>query len=458
MYVPTATLKAEVAQARAQSLSYVVLLAATTAISGFLFGFDTAVINGVLLLLRREFALSNLQTEIAASSLLLGCLLGAAAASMIGDRYGRRKSLVAAALLFAFSSIGAALASTVTIFAVARLIGGLAIGLASVLTPVYIAEISPSKNRGTLVSLNQLAIVIGILSAYLVNWQVARFGESSWRWMLAVAALPSIAFLFGLLLIPESPRWLISIGDHNQGERVLARMFGEEMAKEQVEAVEQAVAGEEGSWREVLSPNMRKRLAIGMLLALFSQITGINTVLYYGSIIVSEHFPGQSTSMVLIANVIIGTVNVLFTIVAMIFLDRWGRRAILMIASGGMAVALTLLVIGFSVGVSPLLMLASILLYVAFFALGMGPGPWLIISEIFPTKVRGRAASIATSTLWSGTLLVTFTFLTLVKILNLWGTFALFGALSAFCCIFVWKMVPETKGRTLEQIQQEWNK
>jgi len=458
MYVPTATLKAEVAQARAQSLSYVVLLAATTAISGFLFGFDTAVINGVLLLLRREFALSNLLTEIAASSLLLGCLLGAAAASMIGDRYGRRKSLVAAALLFAFSSIGAALASTVTIFAVARLIGGLAIGLASVLTPVYIAEISPSKNRGTLVSLNQLAIVIGILSAYLVNWQVARFGESSWRWMLAVAALPSIAFLFGLVLIPESPRWLISIGDHNQGERVLARMFGEEMAKEQVEAVEQAVAGEEGSWREVLSPNMRKRLAIGMLLALFSQITGINTVLYYGSIIVSEHFPGQSTSMVLIANVIIGTVNVLFTIVAMIFLDRWGRRAILMIASGGMAVALTFLVIGFNVGVSPLLMLASILLYVAFFALGMGPGPWLIISEIFPTKVRGRAASIATSTLWSGTLLVTFTFLTLVKILNLWGTFAIYGALSALCCIFVWKMVPETKGRTLEQIQQEWNK
>jgi sugar porter (SP) family MFS transporter len=458
MYVPTATLKAEVAQARAQSLSYVVLLAATTAISGFLFGFDTAVINGVLLLFRREFALSNLQTEIAASSLLLGCLLGAAAASMLGDRYGRRKSLVAAALLFAFSSIGAALASTVTIFAVARLIGGLAIGLASVLTPVYIAEISPSNNRGTLVSLNQLAIVIGILSAYLVNWQVARFGESSWRWMIAVAALPSIAFLFGLLLIPESPRWLISIGDHNQGERVLARMFGEEKAKEQVEAVEQAVAGEEGSWREVLSPSMRKRLAIGMLLALFSQITGINTVLYYGSIIVSEHFPGQSTSMALIANVIIGTVNVLFTMVAMIFLDRWGRRAILMIASGGMAVALTFLVIGFNVGVSPLLMLAGILLYVAFFALGMGPGPWLIISEIFPTKVRGRAASIATSTLWSGTLLVTFTFLTLVKILNLWGTFAIYGALSALCCIFVWKMVPETKGRTLEQIQKEWNK
>jgi MFS family permease len=204
---------------------------------------------------------------------------------------------------------------------------------------------------------------------------------------------------------------------------------------------------------------MRKRLAVGILLALFSQITGINAVLYYGSIIVSEHFPGQSTSMALIANVIIGTVNFLLTIVAMVFLDRWGRRAILMIASGGMGVALTFLVIGLNVpGVSPLLMLAGILLYVAFFALGMGPGPWLIISEIFPTKVRGRAASIATSTLWSGTLLVTLTFLSLVKVLNLWGTFAIYSALSFVCFIFVWKMVPETKGRTLEQIQQAWNK
>src|SRR5246500_4804547 len=192
MYVPTATLKAEVAQVRAQSLSYVVLLAATTAISGFLFGFDTAVINGVLLLLRLQFALSNLQTEIAASSLLLGCLLGAAGASIIGDRYGRRTSLIASALLFALSSVGAALATTITLFSVARLLGGLALGLASVLTPVYIAEISPSKNRGTLVSVNQLAIVVGILSAYLVNWQIARLGESSWRLMLAVAAFPSL--------------------------------------------------------------------------------------------------------------------------------------------------------------------------------------------------------------------------------------------------------------------------
>jgi len=459
MHVPITSTNAEVSGAKAQSLGYVVLLATTTAISGFLFGFDTAVINGVVLLLRRPFALSNLQSEVAASSLLLGCLLGAAGASMIGDRYGRKKSLIASAILFALSALGAAAANSVALFSAARLVGGLAIGLASVLTPVYIAEISPSKNRGTLVSLNQLAIVIGILFAYLVSWQIARFGENSWRWMLAVAAIPSLAFFLGLLAIPESPRWLLSRGRHDEGERILARIFGATVAREQVQAVEKAAASEEGSWREVCSLGMRKRLGVGMFLALFCQITGINTVLYYGSIIVSEHFPGQSTSMALIANVIIGTVNLVFTTVAMIYLDRWGRRAILLTASGGMGGALTLLVVGLNIrGISPVLMLGAILLYVAFFALGMGPGPWLIISEIFPTKVRGRAASIATSTLWSGTLLVTFTFLSLVKVLNLWGTFAIYGSLSFVCLIYVWKMVPETKGRTLEHIQEDWGK
>jgi SP family arabinose:H+ symporter-like MFS transporter len=457
MQSPALNAATSTVNSKAQSLGYVVLLATVVAISGFLFGFDTAVINGVLLLLRRQFELSNLQTEIAASSLLLGCLLGAAGASMIGDRYGRKRPLIFSAVLFAISSLGAAGASTVAIFSLARLVGGLAIGLASVLTPVYIAEISPSKNRGTLVSLNQLAIVIGILVAYLVSWQLSGMGENSWRWMLAVAAVPSFGFFAGLLAIPESPRWLIGRGRHSEGKYILARIFGAKAAEEQVQAVERASAGEEGSWREVFSGDMRKRLGLGMALALFSQITGINTVLYYGSIIVSEHFPGQSTGMALATNVIIGAVNLIFTLVAMVFLDRWGRRAILMIASGGMGVALSVLVLSLLVRNAPVpLMLASILLYVAFFALGMGPGPWLIISEIFPTKIRGRAASIATSTLWSGTLLVTFTFLSLVNTLNLGGTFAVYGALSFACLIYVWKMVPETKGKTLEQIQETW--
>jgi len=216
------------------SISYVILLSTIAAISGFLFGFDTAVINGVLLFFRKQFALTNLETEIAASSLLLGCLIGAASASLLGDRYGRKKSLILAALLFAISALGSAISNSVGVFAVARLAGGLAIGLASALTPVYIAEIAPAGNRGKLVSLNQLAIVIGILFAYLVNWQLAKLGERSWRWMLATAALPSFGFFLGLLVIPESPRWLISRGKTDEGERVLSKIIGPLAAREQV--------------------------------------------------------------------------------------------------------------------------------------------------------------------------------------------------------------------------------
>jgi SP family arabinose:H+ symporter-like MFS transporter len=441
------------------SAGYVILLATIAAISGFLFGFDTAVINGVLLFFRKQFALSSLQTEIAASALLLGCLIGAASASLLGDRYGRKKSLILAALLFASSALGSAAANSVNLFAMARLAGGLAIGLASALTPVYIAEIAPAKNRGKLVSLNQLAIVIGILFAYLVNWQLAKLGANSWRWMLATAAVPSIGFFFGLLVIPESPRWLISRGKKEDGERILSRIFGATAAREQVAAIERAISTEQGSWGEVFQPEVRARLAVAIALAVFSQITGINTVLYYGSIIVSEHFSGQSSGSALAANVIIGGINLVFTIISMMFLDRWGRRAILMTASGGMAISLAALVISFQLpAVPPIVLLLEILIYVAFFAFGMGPGVWLYLSEIFPTRVRGRAASLATSALWAGTLVVTFTFLSLVKSVGIGGTFAIYSAFSALCFAYIWKYVPETRGRTLEQIQERWRR
>lgn len=459
MDTPTAKSDAQLADASSRSLGYVVLLATITAISGFLFGYNTGVINGVLLFLRRQFAPSDLGSEIAASAILVGALLGAAGASVIGDRYGRKKSLMFSAVLFTITPLAAAAANSVAWFSLARLLSGLAIGLASVLTPVYIAEISPSKNRGALVSLNQLGIVIGILAAYIVGWWLSGLGENSWRWMLAVATGPALIFFFGLFAIPESPRWLISKGRTNEAMHTLVRLLGEREAEAEVQGVNSSNTDEQGSWSELFSADMRKRLGVGMALALFSQLTGVNAVLYYGSVIISEHFPSQSAGMALASNVVIGTVNLIATIVAMIFIDRWGRRVILMTASGGMAVALAVLVFGLNVrGVSTYWMLASILFYVAFFAFGMGPGPWLIISEIFPTKIRGRAASIATSTLWSGALVITFTFLSLVRLLNLWGTFALFGALSIACFLYVWRMVPETKGRTLEQIQESWSK
>ncbi len=443
--------------AQAQSPRYVIFLAGIAAISGFLFGFDTAVINGVLFFLRRQFALDNFQLEIAASSLLLGCLLGAAGASLIGDRLGRRKSLLFAALLFAVSTVGAALAHSLIVFSIGRLVGGLAIGLASCLTPVYIAEIAPARNRGTLVSMNQLAIVVGILSAYVVSWKLAFLGETSWRWMLGVAAIPSVAFFFGLLTIPESPRWLIVNGRREEGARVMARLFGRDEAAAQVQLIEAAGNAEEGSWREVFAKPMRKRLAVALALAVLCQVTGINTVLYYGSIIISDHFPGQSAGTALIANVVIGVTNLLFTLVAMLFLDRWGRRTMLLTAFGGMGLSLAALVVGIhAVHTPPMALLASVICYVAFFAFGMGPVVWIVISEIFPSKVRGRAAAVATSTLWSSTMAVTFTFLSLVKILGIDGTFAIY----AFLCLvgfgFTWKWVPETRGKTLEEIQTEW--
>jgi sugar porter (SP) family MFS transporter len=441
------------------SFSYVILLSTIAAISGFLFGFDTAVINGVLFLLRKQFTLSDVQTEVAASSLLLGCLIGAAVAGILSDRYGRKTSLIMAALLFAISAVGSALSQSLVTFSLARFAGGLAIGLASALTPVYIAEIAPAKNRGTLVSLNQLAIVIGILTSYLVNWQLAKLGDASWRWMLASAAIPSLAFFFGLLVVPESPRWLISRGLKAEGEAVLARIFGPIAAREQTEAVATAISSEQGSWAELFSPAIRARLVVAISLAVFQQITGINTVLYYGSIIISDHFHGESTGAALAANVIIGTVNLIFTIVAMLFLDRWGRRAILMTACAGMAVSLGGLVLAVHFdAASAALPLTFILLYVAFFAFGMGPGVWLYMSEIFPTKIRGRAVALATSALWTGTLVVTFTFLSLVKTLGIGGTFGIYALLSAACFFYVATSVPETRGRTLEQIQEYWKR
>lgn len=441
----------------AKSPLYVLFLASIAAISGFLFGFDTAVINGVLLFLRQQFGLSNLATEVAASSLLLGCLLGAAGASLIGDRIGRRKSLLFAAILFALSTLGAATASSVIVFSLGRFLGGLAIGLASVLTPVYIAEIAPAANRGRLVSMNQLAIVVGILAAYLISWALAGLGQSNWRWMLAVAAIPAIAFFCGLLVIPESPRWLISNGRREEGRRTLARIYGDAAADEQVRVVEKAASHEQGTWSEVLSPAMRRPLIIAVGLAILCQVTGINTVLYYGSILINDHFKGQSGGNTLLANVIIGGTNLIATLIALRCLDRWPRRTMLLTGAAGMTISLALFVLAYHLaGVPPALILTCILGYTAFFAFSMGPMPWVIISEIFPNKIRGRAASIATAVLWTGTLVVTFTFLSLIHSFGVGGTFGIYAVLSLVSFVFIWRMVPETRGKTLEQIQSGW--
>jgi len=438
--------------------AYVWFVASVAAASGFLFGFDTAVINGALVFLRVHFSLNSFQTEVAASSLLLGCLLGAGAAGKCSDLFGRRKSLMSAALLFAVSALGSALAGSFGFFTAMRGIGGLAIGLASALTPVYISEVAPPESRGRLVSLNQLAIVTGILVAYLSNWQLATQGAASWRWMFGVAALPSLAFLVGLFFIPESPRWLVANNQREKGYKVLERTTGPTRVQTEMMAIEHAIAEEGSGAGELFSEHMRPRLFIAIALAVLEQICGINTVLYYGSLLFAQQFHGQSMKVAIGANVVVGLVNLIFTVVAMFFIDRWGRRRLFLLATAGMAVSLTVLVISLKLGIGgEYLVFSCVLSYIAFFAVGLGPGVWVYIAEIFPTRVRGQATSIATMALWSACLVVTLTFLTIVDSMGISGAFGLYALLSLITFVFVWRWIPETRGRSLEQIQQYWS-
>ena len=429
------------------------LPAMVAAIGGLLFGFDTAVINGAIVFIKQQFGLSNSQTEIAASSLLLGCVVGASVAAFTSDRFGRKRVLLAAAALFTLSSIGTALPRDVIEFSVARLIGGVAIGIASTLSPLYIAEISPAQKRGLLVSLNQLAIVTGILLSYSVNYLLTGTGPSNWRWMFATAAIPSIAFFFTLLFIPESPRWLMQKGREQEAEHFLAQIVGPQAASTEIAAIRSAIQEERGN---LLDPTFRRALTVAILIALFSQFTGINTIIYYGSLVFLEHVPHQTASTALWANVIIGAINFVSTIVGMLLIDRSGRKSLLMSAFGGMALSLAAVSAAIHFQSSGVVVLIFVLTYVACFAVGVGTGTWVLMSEICPTKVRGQAMSVATVFLWCGTLLVTLTFLSLVTVFTAAGVFLLYAVVCIAAFLFVWRGVPETKGRTLEEIEKFW--
>jgi sugar porter (SP) family MFS transporter len=439
------------------SSRYAYLIAAVAAVSGLLFGFDTAVINGALIFLREELALSTRGTEIATSSLLVGCALGAAFAGWLTDRFGRKRILIVSALLFAASAVGAAVPRRLDEFVAARLVGGLAIGAASVLAPLYIAEISPRAIRGRLVSLNQMAIVTGILLAYFVNWLLSFAGPSSWRWMFASAAIPSAAFFLALLFVPESPRFLVETGRAADALAVLERVGGADAARRELAEIRDTIAGESGTLRELFEKRLRRPLGIAVFLAVFQQVTGINTVIYYGSLIFKDQVGGQSDSAAIGANVVIGTVNFLMTIVALWTIDRLGRRPLMMLASGGMAASLFLLGLLFRFQPPPAVMiLVVILLYVASFGVGLGPGVWVVISELFPTRIRGRAMSIATVSLWLACILITLTFLSLVEAVGSTGAFWLYAAMSVLNFLFIWRVMPETKGRSLEEIERSW--
>jgi sugar porter (SP) family MFS transporter len=425
------------------------------AIGGLLFGFDTAIINGAIVFLKRQYSWSEFQTEIAASSLLLGCVAGASIAGAMSDWIGRRRVLLLSAAIFALSSIATSLPNSLVPFCVARFAAGTAIGIASLVCPLYIAEISPAGIRGMLVSLNQLAIVTGILLSYLTGWSLSNLGPESWRWMFASAALPSAIFYLALFAVPESPRWLVKEARFGEALKILERL-GDADAGESMEEIKAAIAEETGSLGQLFQPGLRRPLIIGIALAVFQQITGINTILYYGSIIFTEQVGARSASAALWANVVIGAMNLACTVAALFVIDRLGRKLLLMIAAAGMGISLGILGVVFLFQPAASLVLSLILGYVAFFSIGMGPTVWVVISELFPTRIRGRAMSIATISLWAACTVITLTFLSLVRAATVSGAFGCYSLMCVLTLFFVWRYTPETRGKTLEEIEKSW--
>ena len=434
---------------------YVISVTLVAAIGGLIFGFDTAIVAGATRYMKEQFALDSLQEGWAVGVVLIGCMFGAGLAGPLSDRIGRRRFMRVSAVLFLVSAVGCALPRTITEFVVFRFIGGLGIGSAAVLSPLYIAELAPARVRGALVSVNQLAIVTGILLAYFVNWLFAGAGPANWRWMYGMGAVPSILFFLLLLGVPESPRWLVKNGREEEARAVLTRADGAEAAAAGIRDIQGALALEHGSFREIFRPAFRRPLLIAVVLAVFQQVTGINAILYYAPRIFEGAGFGRLSAIG--QSTVVGLVNMLFTVVAILLADRVGRRPLLLVATGGMGLSLVLLGAAFRFPVLPAsALLVIILFYIAFFASAMGPLVWVVLAEIFPIKVRGGAMGLATVVLWLADFAVTLTFPVISDRFHPSTAFWLYAAMCALALVFMLIYLPETKGRTLEEIERRW--
>ena len=444
-------------------IKFIYIVSSIAAIGGLLFGYDTAVIAGAIGSIETKFNLSPVLTGWAASSAIWGCILGAMSAGYVSDTFGRKKILIATALLFALSAIGSAIPQNLNQFVIARFVGGVGVGAASMLSPMYISEIAPADKRGMLVTLYQLAIVIGINLIYFVNLLIAGSGSDQWnidygwRYMLGSEIFPAMLFLFTLFCVPESPRWLASKGKNAEAMDVLKKVNGNAGASAVMAEIKETLKEEKGTISELFAPGLRTAMVIGMFLALFSQITGINAIIYYAPEIFKS--VGFGTDSALMQTVIIGLINTLFTFVALRFIDRTGRRKLLLWGISGMAICLfgIGIVFHFQLSSGPLLLI-FILGFIASFASSLGPIPWVLISEIFPTKTRGTAMSFAILSLWIGVVLVTQLTPVLLKGAGGAITFWIFGGNTILLLVFTLKMIPETKGKTLEEIEKYWKK
>lgn len=446
---------------------YLVLVCVVAALGGLLFGYDTAVIAGAIGFLQEHFQLDAAQKGWAASSALLGCVLGVSFAGLFSDRLGRKRTLLLAAVLFLASAVGTSLPRTFTTFVWFRVLGGVGVGIASMASPMYIAEITPAASRGRMVSVNQFAIISGMLIVYFVNYLIARAASpawnvaTGWRWMFASGIAPAALFLVLLLLVPESPRWLVEQGRTGEAREVLTRTCGPDAAAAELASIQSVAPEEPGRLADLFGPGLRRALGVGVALAVLQQVTGINVFLYYAPEIFKQL--GAGVDSALLQTIVVGAVNLLFTVAAIGLVDRWGRRPLMVAGSAGMGLCLVALGVAAQLHAVSSAMLVFVLGYIACFALSVGPVTWVILAEIFPTRVRGRALSVATFCLWTANFAVSQTFPMLdehpglVARFNHGFPFYVYAAFCAVLVVVVWRAVPETRGRTLEEIERWWS-
>lgn len=439
-------------------MPFIYIVAVTGALGGMLFGYDTGAISGAILYLKREFALSSGLQEVVTSIALAGAVVGAAAGGALADRYGRRHLIVVTAAMFVLGSLAAAQAQSVGWLIASRLFIGAAIGAASFAAPLYLSEIAPAAIRGALVSLNQVAVTVGILISYLVDYAFAQPG--GWRWMFGLGALPALALGVGIWLMPSSPRWLMMRGRRTEARQALQRIRGKPAGIDaELDEIAASLTHQEAGFAALARPEFRLPLIIGVMLAVLQQVTGINTVIYYAPTIFQFAGFGSAASAIF-ATLGVGIVNVAATLVALRLIDRVGRRPLLLVGEAGMCLSLIVLGLGFlwrgDGETTGWITAASLMAYVGFFAVGLGPVFWLIIAEIYPQSIRGIAMSLATLVNWGANLIVALTFLSLVDWFGPAVTFWLYAALAAVALVFTYELVPETKGKTLEQIEAQW--
>lgn len=434
------------------------IAAGIASIGGFLFGYDTAVISGAILFIKKQFSLSSLMEEVIISALFLSATIGAPIGGILADRFGRRKILIFTGLTFALGTICLALSPNVIVLILSRLLVGTALGMVSVISPIYISEVSDVNRRGRLVSLVALGITFGTLSSYIIDYAFS--GDQGWRWMFGIGSIPAIALAIGMFFMPETPRWLTGHSLIDMARSALIRIRGTLNIDDELESIKTSVGQHKGHWSELFSPAVRPALFLGIGLAFLRSFAAFSVILYGYSPTIFEFAGFKTASVAILATLGVGIVNTITTFVALTLVDRIGRRPLMLIGFIGMALSMGTLGIVFLFPeiskLKDLIALLSLMIYISSFAIGPRPVFWLLISEIYPSKIRGLAMSIGSLTNWATNWLATLTFLSLSQIIGRSETFWVYGIAGICAFLLVYFFVPETKGQSLEQIEDHW--